>query len=534
MYWQYGGKYAEDLAIHPKLSKARMNRIFTDVETMIPILTSESPESILVGVEDNQVKSDTQKACGIAWDKFKMQQKIQTLSRHWLLFRLGVIKYRWEKGKGFVTENVLTKKMGFDRRATCKGDCEFMWEEMEDKVEDLMDRFPKSADALKTQFGDKVKTKIKYYEFWGGHAEWVCWKYDKIIFDKMKNPNFDYEDKTNNIFEEPQFPYIFLNVFNLGDDNSLYDDTSLVEESIPAQDGINDLERLIIDLNKGRKRTWIVDGSAVSEKVAQSLTNETGDFTVRCNDAKGNVTGAVNLVQPGVPDNGMFNNLLELLNEVDNIFGIHSTTKGSQEHQETAKGRQLLMSSDYGRIDMVVRNIEDMAEDWFNAFIHMHKVYSSSPITIESEDGSIKFDASTIPYGAKAIVKRGSTLPSDEITKRDSAMELSKLGLMNPETLYDELGYPNPEEMANKLYDWLIASGKLQNKPGQAQPPMGQPSVQPGGQGGQGEAAKSAGVKRINDMLQSPKFQQLPDDQKQGFINDAKAAMSKIQGNQPQ
>jgi len=533
LYWQYGGQVENDAVIHPKQSKTRMNRIFTDVETLIPILTSEEPEPIAVGTEDNQVKTITQKAGGNAWDKYKMQRKFQQLARHWVLYRVGVLKYRWEKGKGFITENVFPKKIGFDKRATTIENCEYIWEELEDSVGEVIKKFPKAKDDLENQFSKKgMKTKIKYHEFWGGGGSWVVWKYDKLVLDKEKNMNFDYDNQENNIFDEPEFPYILLNVFSLGDENSLYDETTPVEVASPTQDGINDLERLILDLNKGRKRVIMVDGAAVSEKQAQSLVNDIGDDLIRIENAHGNLSSAAQLLQAGVPDSGMFNNLMELLNEVDNIFGIHSTTKGSQEHKETAKGRQLLMSGDYGRIDMIVRNMEECAEKWFNAYLQMCKVYADQPEKFDDGENRFTFDPSTVPYGVRMIVKKGSTLPTDEISKREAALNLAKMGLVDPETMYDELGFPNSPEMANKLYQWLIAQGKLQSIPGQAQPQlMGQPSPQ-----GQPNAPQSDPMaqqaQRVEQMIQSPQFQQLPDNEKLAFVQKAKAALS--QGGQPQ
>ena len=535
-YWRTGGKEQDDLIIHPRHSKARLNRIFTDVETMIPILTSEEPEGILTGIEDNNIKSQTQLATSMAWDKYKMQYHMQKLARHWLIYKVGVLKYRWDKVKGFTTENVITRKIGFDKRATSKQNCEFIWEEMEDSVENLKDKVPKAADELISQFGEKAKkTKVKYHEFWGGNGKWVVWKYDKIVLDKMENPNFDYENPENNIFDEPQFPYLLLNVFNLGDENSLYDDTGCIEVAAPTQDGINDLERLILDLNRGRKRTMIADGGVVTEKQAQSLVNDIGDDIIRVGDTKGNVAGAIQMLQPGVPDGGMFQNLGSLQAEVDNIFGIHPTAKGEQgQGHETAKGRQMIIQGDYGRIDMIVRNMEGVAEEWFNAYLQMMKVYSTQPEKFDNGEEQTLFDASIVPHGALVLVKKGSTLPTDEISKREAAMKLAQMDLIDPKTMLDELGYPNPEEMANKLYEWLLAQGKLKVMPGQQQQPQGQPGAQPG-QGANPQAEQAA--QRIQQMIQSRQFQQLPPDQQAAFIQKAKMTLQQVNqpnGSQPQ
>ena len=328
LYWKRGTAIPDEL--HPNKSKALVNRIFTDVETLIPIITSETPEGVVLGSDDPNVKNTLQKGLAIAYEsKYRMKQKLQKMCRHWMISKVGVIKYRWDKSKSaIVFENVLPKKIGFDKRATDKNNCEYMFEEMEDKIEDLITKFPKAKTQIEQKFGkDKPKSKVKYKEFWGGNGQWVTWKLQDIILDKLKNPNFDYDNPENNIFDIPRFPYLILSVFNLGDETSLYDDASLIEVCIPTQDAIKDLERMAIDLNKGRKRVWALDSSVISEKVRQQLIDETGDLAIVYNGKLS--PHAVQQAQAGIFDASMQNNLLHLLAEIDNQIGVHPSTKRS-------------------------------------------------------------------------------------------------------------------------------------------------------------------------------------------------------------
>jgi len=208
-FWRDGSD-KDPSQIHPAKANIVINRIFTDVETAIPILTSEVPEPTVVGVTDNDIQERIQKGLQIAYEvKYKLQAKLQSLLRHWFLFRLGVLKYRWDIYQGLLTENVLTRKIGFDRRATSLENCEYIYEELEDTVGNLMEKFPSKRKQIQEMAGEKTpKSKIKYIEFWGGGGEWVCWKLGSYILEKKKNPNFDYENEDNNIFEKPKFPYI--------------------------------------------------------------------------------------------------------------------------------------------------------------------------------------------------------------------------------------------------------------------------------------------------------------------------------------
>jgi hypothetical protein len=547
-FWRRGS--AVDEKIHPKRSKAKVNRIFTDVETLIPLVTSEVPEGMVVGTDDNTLKCNIQESLKIEYESgYKMKQKFQRLMRHWMIYKIGILKYRWDNAKDkFVTENVLPKRMGFDKRATSWENCEYAWEELEDPLEKVIEKFPKKKKDLELKFGkDNPKSKVHYFEFWGGTGKWVVWRLQEIILDKLLNMNFDYDNPENNIFKEPEFPYLTLNVFNLGDDTSLYDETSFIEESIPAQEGVNSLERMFINLNEGRQRVWAFDTTAVNQKVQQQLVDETGDLAVAYN-GKFNPQ-AVHQVQAGIPDASFQANLQHLLSEIDNIFGVHPATKGVQQaqEQETAKGRQLLLSADIGRLDPIVSNLEDVCEKWYNAYLHMNKVFADKPANITDGKQSYELDFSQIPSGVRIIVQKGTTLPTDEKTKHDQALALSKGGLMSPKDLYEEIGYPNPEEFFNDLVQWLTMTGKIvqpapmgQTPPGGtppqpgAQPPGGMPSGAPQGQPGGDPHAQQ--LQKLQQMLQSPQFQQLPPEEQKKYLEQAKQIMAQIQGQpgQPQ
>jgi hypothetical protein len=518
VYWQTGAKM-DKLRQHPKKQKVIVNRIFADVETMIPILTSETPEAEVLYIEDNDLKLTLTKALEIAWDvDQKMQMKVQKMARSWFINRLGILKYRWSKEKGFVTDNVVVKKMGFDKRATMLADCEYVWEEMEDSIENLQVKFANKKEEIEKELGEKKspKSKVKYIEFWGGNANWVCWKLGNVILDKKKNPNYDFENKENNVFDCPKFPYLLLSVLNLGIDTSVYDSTSLIEEASPIQDTINKLEEQIYDLNEGNKRVWIAAGRYISEKKAQDIVNETGDLLVYLDRAETAGEG-LGQVQAGRPDAAMYNNLTHLLAEIDNIMGIHSTTRGERAQQETATGRQLLMGSDYGRLDMVVRNIEEVAEDWFLAYLQMHKIYAISDISLSNGKDSVILKAEEIPSEVNIKVTKGSTLPTDDASRHDNALKLASYGMIDPFTLFEELGYSSLEKRVKDLYAWLQATGKMT--------PQQQQQV-----GGQNDQSGAQELGRIQQMIQSPEFKKLPPDQQQQFIQQAKAVVEKVKG----
>lgn len=527
----------KDLAsLHPKKASITTNRIFTDVETMIPIMTSAMPEPTILGSLDNNSKEAIKKGLEIAYEvKYQMQQKLQRIIRHWLLFRVGVLKYRWDKDKGFITEPILAKKIGMDKRATNKANCEYIWEELEDTLENLQAKFPKAKETLKSRAGgDSPKTKLRYIEFWGGNGEWVAWKIGDKILHKSKNPNFKYGEGEENIFEIPEFPYLFLNVFNLGDETGLYDETTLVEECKELQEGASQLERQILDLNEGQKRVWVTTKGAMDEKQAQELVDKTGDLLVYLD--KNAPVGSVTQVQSGKPDASLFNHLAHILGEIDNIMGIHSTSRGERQAQETYGRAQLLVQSDYGRLDMIVRNIEQVIEEWYNAYLQMLKVYAIEAEVLSDGVSRIDLTADQIPADTKVMIKKGSTLPTDEVSQAKNAIQLAQFDKIDPVTLFEELGYSDAEKRKNDLYQWLQATGKIVPQPQPQQmpqeQPQGQSSAPQGQQQAQGQNPQAQQLIKIQQLLQSEQFKQLSPEQQQEMVGKAKIIVQNIKGQQ--
>ena len=538
-YWKLG-TLKDMRRVHPKKAKVVINRLFTDIETAIPILTAGMPEPTVIGAADNNMQELLQKGLQMAYEvKYKMQNKLQCLLRHWFLFRIGVLKYRWDKDKGFITENVLARKIGFDKRASSLDNCEYFWEEMEDIAEDMKAKFKgeKIGSFIDEISQKNPKAKIKYTEFWGGNGEWVCWKLRDRILDKKKNPNFNYGESAKgtagmidyipavegeNIFDRPRFPYIILNVFSFGDETGMYDETALIEEAISAQEGVNQLEQQIIDLNEGQKRVWVALGRAVSREVFDDLVSKTGDLGVYVD--RNGLPGDVQQVQSGKPDASLYNDLAHLLGEIDNIMGIHSTTRGAETaKQETLGAQQLQMGSDYGRLDLIVRNVEQVIEEWYNAYLQMLKVYSIEAEVLSNGKETVELAKGQIPSGIMIMVKKGSTLPIDERTKRQDAIQLAQFNMIDPATLFEEMSYANVEKRVQDLYAWLQATGKIMPQ---------QPQIGAGGQPGGAEQQQGQQVAKVQELLNSPQFQQLGDEDKMAVLQNAKGIISQVKTGQ--
>ena len=511
LYWEKGTDIKSD-TIHPKKANIVDNRIFMSVETILPMITSQTPEPSILGIRDNNdLREKLVKVLTIAYEvKQRLQLKLQSVIRHWFLYKIGVWKYRWDKG--FITETVRPEKMGFDPRATEKDNCEYMFEWMEDSIENLMTKFPKKKKEIIAQYTkDKRKAKVKYLEFWGEGGKWVVWKLGGILLDKQKNPNFDYKNEENNLFKKPQFPYLLLKVFNLG--KNLYDDSSLIEQAISLQDSVNKRKNQISDLTDEQKKLIIASSRAISKQALQESIDKYGYMGLWLDN------GEISDVQVtgGQTDAYIFNDLAQSIGEIDNIMGTHSTTRGERKEQETLGGRKLLTSADYGRVETIILNIEQLMEDWYNAYLHLLKVYSLEDSEFDNGEETIVLSREEIPKGTLVMVKKGSTLPVDKAARAEMAVKLAQFNFIDPLTLFEELGYGKAEERTEKLYEWLARTGK----------------IQPGSTGQQGVGEESPGIRQLATLRQimtSEQFRSLPPERQRPLVERARAIVNRIKG----
>ena len=173
--------------------------------------------------------------------------------------------------------------------------------------------------------------------------------------------------------------------------------------------------------------------------------------------------------------------------QFDNIWGIHSTTRGEREGKETLGGRQLLKAADLGRIDLVARQLEralDEIAEWCTQLIKLFYTEEKS-FTILGEDGVrfVKnFSGKKVKKNVKPMVIAGSTLPKDEITQRQEAIQLWQLGALGIKTLYKRLKMANVQ---NAIDDFIeTRSGKILQQGG-GEAPIQQSPLTPPVMGGQ-------------------------------------------------
>ena len=471
-YWSKDHLQGIDLRWHN--SRIVQNRIYLNVETMIPIITSKPAEPVISIANDDE---ETQKSRDFInslqkvlldkyYDEDYPQQKLfEMIARHLLLYKIGIPKIVWyEELDDFVVEFVHPHKMMIGGDGYYNND---VWnaQYLEKSVKDIVKMFPEKKEELLLKLFpnmgvsmDKLgDTPVGFWEYFPEDGKYVVWKMKEVILQKKLNPYIKWTDskefdKENNHFDYSKKPTMFLNSQTLG--RHIWDDTSVVSQAIPLQDGVNLMQRIITDTS--RDQGILVGAMELIDK--DELYKYTGGYNEKLAVTGGDPTRALFRLPAKELRQYIQDNLLHLENAMDNVMGVHSTTKGEKSSQPTLGQDQLSKEGDYGRIDGIVRGVERVACEIYNWELQMMAVkYKEKHFqrVLGNKRGKefYKEFHEALKQGIKIIVKAGSTLPTDKGSQRSEAIELTKAGKLSNIDFFERMDYPNPKKMAQNL--WL-------------------------------------------------------------------------------
>lgn len=457
------------------------NAIFEALETFLPQATRRNPEAQVElaqeqpepqpGVppqpNDPQEFADAveQNLATLA-DSLKLRLKIKKATRHWAIYKLGVVKVGWSQ----VTKDISLKvvrptRLILDPDGTVDEDGytgEYIGEYKTETAGLLIRRFPDAKEEITKAVDEKLGTDVTYIEW--NTDEYVCWTYKDKVLGKSKNVNWNYENEApptqtvdefgnssqapapvHNHFVAPRIPYIFLSIYNLG--KGPIDDTGLIQQNLPLQDLVNKRLRQIDKNADSMNGGLAVSGDNFSLEQSKDVSDTArkgGTFWV----PTGPVGDAIQRItaDPLPPD--VFTQLADTRVRLADVFGTRGLTASGIQGDTTVRGKIITKGVDTDRIGGgVTEYLEQFADDIYNWFVQLMFVY---------------YPLQNIPDAKlKVSVKEGSLLPKDNVSLANQAIELATAQLLDPITLFEKLEYPNPEETAKRLYLWMNAPDML-------------------------------------------------------------------------
>lgn len=455
------------------------NRIFTAVETFLPIVSRQNPEPLVTSdntEEGDQLADKMGKMLSYQADKQKLKLKTKKVMRFWSLYLLGVVKIGWDKLEDDINTKALRpQKIILEVDSTIDEDGytgEYVGEYKKDKAKILVTRFPDKSKDIEEKVENHMDTDLQYIEWWTDG--YVFWTMGEILLGKAKNPHWNYEEQVSRIdefgeiiptneggrnhFKQPKHPYIFLSIFNVG--LHPFDDTSLIQQNLSLQDAINkrirQIDKNVDHMNGG----LVLSGEVFTEDQgtgAVDALRKGGAIIV----PSGNVNDSYKRDSAPPLPSDVYNNLNDIRAEVDNIFGTHATTRGENDAaNSTARGKILSKTADDSRIGFISDYLEQFVDQIFNYWVQMMYVYYDEVHTVAilgdaKSKEYVTLQKSELIGNLQVSVREGSLIPKDPMVKRDEAMTLGEAHLLDPITMFERLDYPNPKKTAEMLVKYL-------------------------------------------------------------------------------
>lgn len=490
------------------------NRIFEGVETLVPIATSAAHNfCVLPGgnTEGSAIRAEKhQKVMDTIYRTQFVQKKLEETTRHLLLYRFGVMEWCWNYVKDDIEIKVIDPRLVLVPKLRCDPhELPYKIVLEEYTPEEIQDYFPEFKDfneistwqSKLDKGGEHVESKKTFQVFKVMTADYYVWYCNGKILRKEQNPYYNFTEPTQNFFDQPRDSLVFFSTFNVGDEP--FGSISLVEAVIDIQDEINVQKRQIIQNLKMMGNGQIVmDKSAMTKEEADAITNEAGLIIQGIDIVSGNKYKR----EPAMPlPQAHFSNLIDSKTAFDNIFGLHSATRGSAASKTL--GQDILSrQQDLTRIDLITRVLNRGVQRLAEGVTQLQKLFYTEPHVFKylGAEGAVEYISLTnadIEAGTEIVVKSGRSPEYDRQQLGTVAIQLWQLGALGAGDLYRMLELPNPEQLEQNLIAWK--TGQLsQQTQAEIMKTMAGASAKSAMQPQEGVAGQGRGVETPQNVLQ--------------------------------
>lgn len=517
--------------IPANVQKVLANRIFPNMEAVINSVIANPPGvNFIPGRESDESQDLARKLEGYFRKKYRdlnVKEITRMGLRNLYFSRLLVIKAFWNaKTNDFDCKALDPRDIRVGIYARKEEETEFVIEEVKDNLCALLTRFPKKEKEILEKSGFTEETideayimnpEVKYKEAWIG--DYVIFKYDNIILDKIRNPYWDWDGMLITDEEEQQINesygdarrQIFTNIKNdqanrqpspevetnapqevegmippneghsepisykaynfnyfnqprkpyifatiLNNENSPIGRTDFITMAIPLQLSIDSRKQ---DIGKNCELVngiIKVDSEVMGKSDAQMLAFEAKGIIW----GKGVVAGVERETGTPLPQM-VFDDMIDSREEIDNIMAASSAFRGEREGQETKAGRLALIQQSFLRLNELVQVVDFVSGELFAWFYQLAKTrYTEYHYAkwIGKEDALETLDLIQDDFetGSEVQVVPGKTLPVDAEFRFERAQNDVKEGIISPIDYMEEAGYTNPKDLAKNAQVYKV------------------------------------------------------------------------------
>lgn len=485
---------SNDVDLYDYEEPYKENRIFLAIETLISQAVGNPPQPMVMEAYDTDASRDLaasiEKVLLAYYHNLYQHAQMEMVARHLLTgFRYAVVKYRWDgsigrmkkdgtRSGGITTEVVRPDKIIFDAAATNKDDIPLIAEYMEASAEELCYRFPDKSNDIMQEIGNvsygttaKLTELTKYLEThftgWrpdnGDEYEGIAWKLNTIVLDSMKNPNYNYDEFTeqtdekgqpelvyNNFFDRPKKPYVVFNYLNQG--KYIVDSTSLTEQTSALQRQLEQRGRQISVNASMANAGLILNSEMISEENAAKLIGDPDEKVM----AKGDVQKAAQRLPQNTLPQFVIEDKADLRAAIDTLFGANAAINGEKTGSPTLGQDELSVQRNTSRLGTFVTCLENGWDRVYKGEIQLMKVFFDEPDMVkyvgpEGHTDFVNFSNQNIESGIGFKVQEGSLLPDDPATQLKIAQEFAPM--LDVLSLVEYMGFDDPKKHAKMM--WL-------------------------------------------------------------------------------
>ncbi len=436
--------------------------------------------------------------------------------KHRPVYFTGVIKVRWDPERGdYRFECIHPDLIDVDYTSPSNKAEDMNWisQIVPMTVKQCLMRFPDAREDLIRELEkdsikpgadhdwDNMATKIKIREIWftwykkssesgkWERVEGVMWKYHKCMLKKMRNPNFDYKGEDRyfrydesgqkqeltveesmqiiasglmpsdvtkervyyNYFKNPRKPYYFMGYDQWG--RQPYDETTELEQNLANQKAHDKRGKQIEETldNRGHHIWSKMSGLKSGDIQEMDMSDPDQDVVV-----DGNVDQVHKFIEPERPTADEFNDLKNIESRMYGVAGANAVR--GQIQTEVATTNQIARESDFTRADDYVEDTVNAAAEWMGdwamQFIKLRytKDHFREIMGVVGDIVYVRLNRNMVREGMLVKIKASGT---DKLKAQNNAMDMAKLGMIDPVQFYRDMGLSDPEGRAKQILLWM-------------------------------------------------------------------------------
>lgn len=480
------------------LGDAKINHIFSTVETVKPIMLTNMPKPIVLPTkEEGFYKSQLiQEALDYEWDRTRLVPKLMDSITQGLIFGTFIVGLFWNgkssKGQGEIEPVVISPFNFFiDPMATNIEDAEYCIYATYKPVGMLMKAYPDKAEELREQATSTMQDELTFNKETGDIRNQVLYlecyfrdySFDESIEEdeegkkyKVKKMRYPKGRRTilggdivlsdeENPYDDGQFPFVSWRCYSVP--NNFWG-MSEVEQLIAPQKEINNLYNSLLDNAKLNANPWtLVDKDSGVD--TSTITNAPGLLL------KKNRGSDIRREAPPSMPSYLQTVANDLKYDIQVISGVFDATRGERPMSVTSgTAIQALQESSQGRIRLKIQALEKLLEDLGNMWFKRMQQFWTLPRQIRVMGGHVEPDTVPIKIDGQNVVfktvtrdvidgdfdvkiKSGSTMPVNKSARFDIIMRLAQtpaedgLPVLDRRTIIEYADLDNAEDIITRF-----------------------------------------------------------------------------------